>query len=55
VFDVSGKMITTLVEEIQNPGKYSVNFSSEGLSSGIYFYKLEAGSYSDTKKMIFLK
>jgi hypothetical protein len=55
VFDITGKLITTLVDEVQSSGKYEVSFSSAGLSSGIYFYKLKAGSFSDTKKMILLK
>jgi len=55
VFDALGKEIITLVNEKQNTGSYTVNFNGEGLPSGIYFYKLEAGDFSETKRMILLK
>jgi spore germination protein YaaH len=54
VYDVLGKEIATLVDEEKAAGKYSVEFSSK-LSSGIYFYTLRAGTYTSTKKMIYLK
>lgn len=55
IFDFSGKLITSLVNKQQSPGIHSINFSSDGLASGIYFYKLNAGNFSDTKKMILIK
>ncbi len=45
----------TLVNEKQQAGKYSVEFDGENLPSGIYFYKIEAGNFEDSKKMIFVK
>ena len=65
IYDVLGREVSTLVNEEKHPGSYEVEFSAKGgsasggdahnLSSGIYFYKLQAGSYSSTKKMIYLK
>jgi hypothetical protein len=55
IYDVKGKLIKRLINRKQEPGKYTLNFSSAGLSSGIYFYELNTGSFSDTKKMILLK
>lgn len=64
VYDILGREIITLVNEYQQAGIYSYNFSSERivnnkstfqLSSGIYFYRLTAGNFSDTKKMILIR
>jgi hypothetical protein len=46
VYNVLGKLITTLVNENQEAGIYKVNFDARGLSNGIYFYKIQAGNYS---------
>ncbi|MBK8983252.1 MAG: T9SS type A sorting domain-containing protein [Ignavibacteria bacterium] len=55
VYNNLGKEIQTLVNEKQHAGSYSVNFNGEGLPSGIYFYRLEAGDFSETKRMILIK
>ena len=55
VYDVNGKKIETLVNENQNAGSYSVLFNAVNYPSGVYFYKLEAGSFSETRKMVLLK
>jgi hypothetical protein len=55
VFNVLGQEVTTLVNGINNPGINSVNFDGSNLSSGIYFYKLQAGSYTEVKKLVLLK
>ena len=55
VYDINGKLIKSLINKEQEPGKYTVNYTSSESSSGIYFYKLSTGSFSDTKKMILLK
>jgi hypothetical protein len=55
VYDVLGNEISTLVNEEKSAGTYEIEFLSTDLSSGIYFYKLRAGSYTNTKKMILLK
>ena len=55
VFDILGKEVATLVNEKQNPGTYSLNFDGSNLSSGLYYYRLESGDYSDTRKMLLIK
>lgn len=55
VFDISGKEILVLVNENKKSGKYFVNFNGLNLSSGVYFYKLETGSFSETRKMLLIK
>lgn len=56
VFDILGSEIATLVEEFKQPGKYTAlcTFNST-FSSGIYFYKLKAGNFLQTKKMVYIK
>ena len=55
VYDLTGREIATLVQEVQEAGGHSVNFNAEKLSSGVYFYKITAGQYSSVKKMILIK
>jgi carboxypeptidase T len=55
IYDVLGNKISTLVNEEKPAGSYEIEFDATGLSSGIYFYKLQAGSFVETKKMILLK
>lgn len=55
VYDVLGKKVATLVNEEKPAGSYQVNWNASNLSSGIYFYKLQAGSFVETKKMILLQ
>ncbi|MCU0344178.1 MAG: T9SS type A sorting domain-containing protein [Ignavibacterium sp.] len=55
VYDVLGKEVATLVNEEKPAGSYEVDFNAAGLSSGIYFYKLTAGSFVETKKMTLLR
>ena len=55
VYDVLGNEVATLVNEEKPAGSYEVKFDAAGLSSGIYFYKLQAGSLVETKKMILMK
>jgi hypothetical protein len=55
VYDLSGREVSVPLDKYLNAGEYSISWNASGLSSGIYFYKLEAGNYSDTKKMIFIK
>ncbi|MEP0862683.1 MAG: T9SS type A sorting domain-containing protein, partial [Ignavibacterium sp.] len=55
VYDVLGNEVATLVNEEKPAGIYEVEFNASKLSSGIYFYKLQAGSFVETKKMILLK
>ncbi|HSL88878.1 MAG TPA: family 10 glycosylhydrolase [Ignavibacteriaceae bacterium] len=55
VFDVLGKEITTLLDEYKPAGNYEVEFNADKLSSGVYFYQLNYGSFVQTKKMILLR
>ncbi|MCW8850282.1 MAG: lamin tail domain-containing protein, partial [Melioribacteraceae bacterium] len=55
IFDLLGREIKVLVNEIQTPGNYEIGFNAADLTSGIYFYQLTAGDYKATKKMILLK
>jgi hypothetical protein len=55
VYNLLGQEVTTLVNEYKNAGTYNVDFNAVNLSSGVYFYQINAGNYSDTKKMILMK
>ncbi len=55
VYNITGREVTTLVNEIQSSGYYSISFNAEGLSTGIYYYTLSAGNFSETKKMMVIK
>ncbi|MCX6152449.1 MAG: T9SS type A sorting domain-containing protein [Ignavibacteriales bacterium] len=55
VFDVLGREVKTLIDDLKLPGNYEVIFNATGLSSGIYFYRIDAGEFSKTKKMLVLK
>jgi len=55
VYDILGNEVATLVNEEKPTGSYEINFNASSLSSGTYFYKLQAGSFIETKKMILLK
>jgi hypothetical protein len=55
VYDILGNKITTLVNEEKSPGSYEIEFDASGFTSGIYYYRIESGKYSETKKMILLK
>jgi uncharacterized repeat protein (TIGR02543 family) len=55
VYDSLGKLITTLVNKVQEADTYTISFNGNHLSSGIYFYKIESGNYSSVKKMLVLK
>lgn len=52
VFDVLGREVTTLLNEYKESGTYEIEFNARNLSSGLYFYKLTSGNYSETKKTI---
>ena len=55
VFDILGREVSILVNEYKEPGAYSITFDASNFSSGVYFYKLEAGSFSLVKKMMLLR
>jgi Secretion system C-terminal sorting domain len=55
VYDVLGQEVITLVNEVQKPGSYKVNFDAGDFTSGIYFYTIKAGSFYQAKKMMLIK
>jgi photosystem II stability/assembly factor-like uncharacterized protein len=55
IFDVNGKEVRKLVNTKQEAGVYRVHFQGSGLASGVYYYTLTAGSYTNTKTMVLLK
>jgi hypothetical protein len=55
VFDVQGRLVTTLVNEYQSAGQRSVKFSDSSLSGGVYLYKLTAAGYSAVRKMLLIR
>ncbi len=55
VFDLLGREIATLVNEKKTPGFYELNFGGENLPSGIYVYRITAGSFTSSKKMLLIK
>jgi len=55
VYDILGNEIETLVNEEKSAGSYELTWNAKGLSSGVYFYQLRAGSFVETKKMVLIK
>ncbi|MEO8514943.1 MAG: T9SS type A sorting domain-containing protein, partial [Ignavibacteria bacterium] len=55
VFDITGREVSTLINQNLNAGSYTADFDASKLSSGIYFYTITAGGFTDTKKMVLVK
>jgi hypothetical protein len=55
VYDILGHELTVLMDEKLHPGKFNVRWDADNFPSGVYYYKLQAGDFSETKKMILLK
>jgi hypothetical protein len=55
VFNMIGEEVAVLVDEMKEPGKYEIRFDASSLSSGIYIYRMESGSFRDVKKLILMK
>jgi hypothetical protein len=55
VYDLLGREITRLVNDVKLPGEYSVDFDGTNIASGVYFYKLDVNGFSDVKKMLLIK
>jgi hypothetical protein len=55
VYDVLGNEVATLVDEYKPAGMYNVQFTMHNLTSGVYFYRLQAGDFVESKKMILLR
>ncbi len=55
IYDILGNEVTTLVDEFRESGNYQVEFNASQLTTGIYYYKLTAGNFSEVKKMLLIK
>ncbi len=55
VFDISGREVKTLLNESRTAGYYTIAFDASNISSGVYFYKIEADKFSDVKRMLLVK
>jgi len=55
VFNILGQQVANLVDAIEDPGEHSVGFDGSGLASGVYFYRLRAGEYSSTRRLVLVR
>jgi len=55
IYDILGSEVATLVNQIQSAGNYTIRFDASNLTSGIYFYRLQSGSFVESKKMMLIK
>lgn len=55
VYDILGREVKTLVNEMKQPGNYEIKFDGQNYASGVYFYKIEAGDFTAVKKMVLVK
>jgi hypothetical protein len=55
IYDILGREVATLVNDVKQPGSYSVTWNAAGLSSGVYVYRLTAGSFSQSREMVLVK
>lgn len=55
IFDITGKEISVAADSQMEPGIYEINYDASALTSGIYFYRMESGNFSETKRMILVK
>ena len=55
VYDVFGREVASLVDGVRNPGEHEVVFDATGLSTGVYVYRIRAGSFSEAKKLALIK
>jgi len=55
LYDTAGRTLVTLIEETLSPGAYRYTWQSRGLPSGVYYYRLEAGAYTETRGMVLIK
>jgi hypothetical protein len=55
IYSINGQEIETLVDELKSPGVYNVKWAPRGLASGMYIYRIAAGDFTQTKRLMFIK
>jgi hypothetical protein len=55
IFDITGREVAKLLNEVKPTGVYSVDFNGADFASGVYFYRIEAADFVDTKRMVLVK
>jgi hypothetical protein len=55
IYDVLGNEIKTVLNDDREPGKYSITVDASALSSGVYFYRMISGDFTETRKMVLIK
>lgn len=55
IYNILGRKITTLINKVQPAGCHKITWTANGVSSGVYFYKIQAGEFTETKRMLLLK
>jgi len=55
IYDVLGREVSVLVNEKKGAGAYEVKFNASGLASGVYFYRLQAGTFVQTRKLLLVR
>jgi hypothetical protein len=55
IYDVNGRLVERLVSGVRDAGKHMIEWNASGLASGIYFYRLKAGEFTQTRKLVLLK
>ena len=55
VYDTNGRLVTTLIDEYLEPGQHTIQWDASPLTSGVYFIRLESGSFSQSQKLILVK
>jgi hypothetical protein len=55
IYDVLGMEVKSLVKESLKPGEYEVSFNAANMPSGVYFYRLNAGEFTETRRMVLVK
>jgi len=55
IYDILGRKVATLINEVKSAGTYTATFNAATMPSGVYFYRLQAGSFTETKKLLLLR
>jgi len=55
IYDILGQKVKVLLDKRQKAGRYKINFDATGLANGMYFYRIKAGKFEKTRKMLIIK